>query len=154
MAKPPRKKKPTKPKKSLELSVVGMQHRLTPSTRKYLLTHVTKEGPIPCHFEREPENPHDAFAVKVILDDSPYRGIHIGYLPRTTAQVIGPALDENRMRDVEAWLADMADTDGSGSLAVRFRQYDAKRETGVKKAGNKRKTGNSRKGVDTEGKRV
>lgn len=39
--------------------------------------------------EREPENPYDAYAIKVLLED-----LHLGYIERGQAAWISPLLDE------------------------------------------------------------
>jgi len=46
--------------------------------------------------EREPENPYDAYAIKVIFSD-----IHIGYIERGQAAWISPLLDEGNVASVK-----------------------------------------------------
>ena len=42
--------------------------------------------------EREPENPHDGFAIKVLVDE-----VHIGYLPANQAMHLAPMLEEGAL---------------------------------------------------------
>ena len=47
--------------------------------------------PLELQLEREPRNPHDEFAIKVL-----YNGEHIGYVERGQAAFISPRIDEGQ----------------------------------------------------------
>jgi len=76
----------------LELPVVGMHHRVSISTRRMMVAHVEDET-VECHLEREPQNPHDENAIRVVLATTPYEGFHIGYIDRSIAAKLAPVLD-------------------------------------------------------------
>lgn len=119
MTKP--KKKKTQSKwvvKSLELQCVGIQYRLTISTRRFVKERVESK-PLRVEFKREPENSHDENAIAVWTTDdpkNPYRKMKLGYIPRETAKVLAPVVDLGEAEfgislvkglDVEAGTADL-----------------------------------------------
>jgi hypothetical protein len=65
--------------------VVGMHFR--GGGAKDVAAAMTEATPIT--LEREPENPHDAYAIKVIVGD-----LHIGYIERGQAAWISSLVDE------------------------------------------------------------
>jgi hypothetical protein len=105
--------------RKLEFTVVGMQHRVTMSTRRMMIDHL----PFHVRIDREPDNVHDENAIRVIVDDAdiPYNGIHLGYLPRIVAAVISPAMVERRMRITDAWITDLKPEDGTGEMLLSFK---------------------------------
>lgn len=50
----------------------------------------------PLTLVREPENPYDEYAIKVLLGD-----MHIGYIERSKAAWISPLVDEGRQMTAE-----------------------------------------------------
>ncbi len=108
----PKKKQPTpqtpKPRKprpepklrkhEIALVVVGLNYRLTTSTRR-LLADKLKSEPIFCDLIREPDNRHDENAVKVVVKEGSYKGMHIGYIQRGVAAVLAVLMDEGGIQD-------------------------------------------------------
>lgn len=64
--------------------VVGMHFR--PNGKAIVESLV---APVAFELEREPENPYDMFAIKVLYD-----GEHIGYIERKQAMFISPWMDQ------------------------------------------------------------
>ena len=64
--------------------VVGMHFR--PNGKAIVESLI---APVELQLEREPENPYDGFAIKVL-----YEGEHIGYVERKQAMFISPWLDQ------------------------------------------------------------
>jgi hypothetical protein len=114
------KKKSAMVKKKAEHPVVGVAHRITMSTRRLISNKIEQEGPLGVVLMREPRNPADENAIKVILDDAPYRDMHIGYLPRGVAKVYAPAWDKGKMEIDRATLTAMKPEDGEGEILLRF----------------------------------
>jgi hypothetical protein len=107
--------------KSVELTLAGMQHRVTTSTRRMIASKL-KGGPIVCKVEREPNNVHDENAIKVIIAESPYKGMHIGYVPRGVAAKYAEAMDNDVIRDVRVWLVDLEPVSADAQLLMKFRR--------------------------------
>lgn len=70
---------------------VGMHFR--GGDAKAIAESLTAESEI--RLEREPENPYDAYAIRVLIEDQ-----HIGYIERDKAAWISPLLDEGRSATV------------------------------------------------------
>lgn len=104
----------------LEMPVVGLNHRMTASTRRLLESSVQK-GPISLTLQREPDNLRDENAIKVILSEAPYKGMHIGYLPRTTAALLAPAWDSNQISDLGGMLTDVDVHNGEAVMLLQFK---------------------------------
>ena len=106
----------------MELSLVGMLHRLTPSTIHRLADEVA-EHPLKCRLEREPDNPHDANAIKVILESGRLAktksGFHIGYIKRAVASVIAPVMDAGDWDFTRVKLMLVDDEAGEGELLAK-----------------------------------
>lgn len=112
-----------------ELTVVGIQHRVTMSTRRMMIDHL----PITVALVREPENAHDEDAIKVVVNEkgNPYNKLHIGYVKATEAAVWAEHLDwaiyceETETRPdfilVGAWLTELRPQDGEGTLLVKVK---------------------------------
>ena len=58
-----------------------------------IAANLTEESEV--RLEREPENPYDAYAIKVMLGD-----FHLGYIERDKAAWISPLLDEGQSATV------------------------------------------------------
>lgn len=93
----PKTKKPTT--HSLEIDVVGLQYRLTTSTRRYLAQKIDREGPVFCSLVREPENLQDENAIKVVIREGNYKDLHMGYIQRTVAATLAPIMDGGSIED-------------------------------------------------------
>jgi hypothetical protein len=113
-----RKKVPRK----VEFSAVGLQHRLAMSTRRMLAAHV-EEAPVTCELRREPDNLHDRNAIMVVISDkdSPYNGIHIGYVPRGIAATMAPVMDDGNLIVVEAIMSEVDAEMSEAELSVRLK---------------------------------
>ena len=108
--------------KTMFVTVVGMQHRLTMSTRRMLKSHV-EEAPLTCKIEREPLNPADRNALMVVVNEkgSPYDGMHIGYVPRGIAEEYGPLVDKGEIVFGHAYLSSLDMDYGEGELTIKFK---------------------------------
>src|SRR3954470_21608575 len=120
MSKPLVKKKPKSNKRTRKCAVVGVQHRITMSTRKLIAAKVKAEDGLGCVLFRERDNPHDENAIKVLIDDDPYRELHIGYLPRKVAAVIAPKWDSGKVEIKRVVLVGMTPHEGEGEVKVTF----------------------------------
>jgi hypothetical protein len=97
--------------RQLELSVVGIEHRITHDTMRKMV----RQLPIKCYLQREPDNMHDVNAVKVVVHpDNDFRAPnwHIGYLRRAVAEKFAPRMDAHNIEvldcdlieiDTETW---------------------------------------------------
>lgn len=115
--------------RKVELDVVGIQHRVTMSTRNMMIDHL----PTTVALVREPENRHDENAIKVVVNEkgNPYHGLHIGYLRAAVASVWAEHMDfENQWPShseqtnfiiVGAWLTEIRARDGEGTLIVKLK---------------------------------
>lgn len=103
-----------------------MFHRLTIST----IQNMAHDVPLHCRLEREPDNPHDENAVKVIVTEKPWsqkhEGIHIGYVARATASVIAAAMDAGGKAwpYSDAWLTEIDAEHGKGELLLSQGKMD------------------------------
>jgi hypothetical protein len=104
--------------KTLSVTCVGMQHRLTMSTRRMLKSHIEKNGPIEVLLIREHDNIHDENAIKVQIRKGPYKGMHVGYLTRSVAALYAPALDEMKVRVRESTMTDVSPDTGEAGLHI------------------------------------
>lgn len=106
----------------LEIVVVGLQHRLTPSTRR-LLADATREKVIEAMIEREPENAYDENAIKVVISGSPYKGMHIGYIPRGVAAIMAPAIDQGSIdiSTAKGSIVEVEPMDGTATMLLEFK---------------------------------
>jgi HIRAN domain len=105
--------------KTLEITVVGMQHRLAPGTLGFL----SQATPLKCELVREPNNPHDANAIKVVVTERPWAkmhdGLHVGYIARQTAAEFAPVMDAGRFPFNDVWLMSVNPEMGAGNLLLR-----------------------------------
>ncbi len=101
-------------KRTVKLTVVGMQYRVTMETRKALAARL----PVRVHIEREPDNEHDPNAIKVILEAEPWEGFHIGYINRASASALAPLLDSGKAKVARASLVRIDRHEGEGKLTV------------------------------------
>jgi hypothetical protein len=102
--------------KKLELSVVGLQYRVTPSTRRMMAKHL----PLKVKLVREPRNTKDPFAIKVVVaNGSPYKKIHIGYIRRQIAAMLSPAIKRKKIELGEAWVTELNADEGQAEMFVK-----------------------------------
>ena len=117
-----KKSKPTVAKEvehTIELDVVGLQHRITTSTRRWLAKSAKAE-PIFCKLEREPENMHDENAIKVIIKEGNYKDLHVGYIQRAVASVLALMLDEGEISNVLVAIHDIDVDRGTAGARLMF----------------------------------
>lgn len=99
----------------LELSVVGLGHRITRTT----MQDMAKQLPLKCYLDREPDNMHDSNAVKVVVHpDNEYHAPnwHIGYLRKVVAAEFAPRMDAGTL--------EVLDCDLTGIDLETFREGD------------------------------
>jgi len=104
--------------KSIELSVVGVDHRVSQSTRRMIAAHL----PLKCDLEREPKNFKDPNAIKVVITEpgSPYKDFHIGYLRKEVASVYAPVIDRGEVAILECKLTELDWHGSTGTVNVRL----------------------------------
>jgi len=107
--------------RKLTISVVGMQHRMLPETRRIVAARVKEIGPVEVELIREPENPHDPNAIKVIIDAGPYKNMHIGYVPRRVAEILAPKIDKQEVEWGMCLLMEVMPEDGEGEILLRLK---------------------------------
>lgn len=110
---------PKKPKE-VEITVVGLAYRVTPSTLQLLAGKL----PFPVELEREPENEHDENAIKVVVVkyfSHKFNDFHIGYAPKGVASVWAPALDAGKLTIAEAWITGIDVDEGTATMLVKAR---------------------------------
>jgi hypothetical protein len=107
--------------KQLSLSVVGVQYRVTMSTREMIAARIVESGPLTCKLEREPDNYKDPLAIKVVIVEQPYRGLHIGYIRRQVAQLISPRLDKREISVRDIYLVELWPRDGEGEMLLTLK---------------------------------
>lgn len=122
--------------KTVEMTVVGLQYRVTPHTLRQIKKSLDG-APLKVVLEREPENTHDENAIKVVVAEPPCKGMHIGFISRITAAVIAPALDSGKISDVHAWLVDVDDDFTTGQMSVRFKTENPRKTQAKKKSTKK-----------------
>ena len=107
-------------KHSVDFNVVGLQHRLTQSTRRMMLAKINEGSPIFCRLEREPDNPVDENAVKVVIQEGSYKDMHIGYVPAVIADPLSLLLDFNELHDVLLSITGMDVDKGEAESTLQF----------------------------------
>lgn len=104
--------------RKLELSVVGINHRVTHAT----LVELDRVLPLKCYLQRDPENQADPNAIQVrIHPDNDYRAPnwHIGFLRRQVAAELAPAMDEKGVEILSCELVSLdMETQREGELVV------------------------------------
>ena len=128
----------TKPKKrgrtwGAEITCVGMQFRWKMSGRETLARAV----PFKVDLEREPDNPKDPDAIKVVIASdfklTKLKGKHLGYLrsgwkdgSEKIAQLLAPKLDNGTLEVVKLWVTDIDPAKGDATIDARFRDTPKK----------------------------
>lgn len=124
--------------RELEIVVVGLQHRITPSTRR-MLADACESDTISTVIEREPDNIADEHAIKVVISGKPYKGLHIGYIPRATAAIMAPAIDQDDI-DISSARGEITEVDPQNGTATMLLQFKAavKTKRGKKEAAKRK----------------
>lgn len=104
--------------KTFEIPVVGLRHSVTPAT----LREMDKMCPLPISLRREPENRHDENAIAVIVQEKPWKGMKVGYVPRQTASEIAPRLDRGKVSFADGLLTSVDADSGIGEMRLNFRR--------------------------------
>lgn len=106
--------------RQFETECVGMQYRVTPSTRGMMKSRIEKDGPMELLLIREHDNTADANAIKCVIRRGAYKGLHVGYLPRGVASVYAPALDKGKRLVRDAWLTSVDPDVGHGGVLINL----------------------------------
>ena len=104
--------------KQMEITCVGMRHRVTLPT----LREMQKLSPLKIRFRREPQNLHDENAIQVVVDEKPWKGLHVGFIPRQTASELAPRIDDGEIELLDGLLISIDDEAGTGEMAVNFKR--------------------------------
>jgi len=116
-AKPTKKHREYGEQKTMQFSVAGMAYHVTPA----IIERLKDEVPIPCRFQREPENQHDENAIQIHLDR--WRpGLMIGYVPRDVAAKLAPLLDFGTIQISSVFLVKVHPSTSGGDLVIGFRK--------------------------------
>ena len=89
--------------KEITFTVVGLHHRLTPSS----LHELEASSPLKVELRREPDNLYDENAIAVWALERPFREMQIGYLRKEVARDIAPKMDRNEFDPQECWITDV-----------------------------------------------
>jgi hypothetical protein len=110
------------------LEVVGLQFRWKKEAREVL----SRAAPFPVEFEREPDNPHDPNAIKILIAGdfklTKLRGKHLGYMRRGTAALFAAKLDAGLIEPVRLWVTVVDAQAGTATMGCRMRDIPAKRK--------------------------
>ncbi len=121
---------------SHQLTVIGLKFRFKRQGREMIQRMLDKHEIKGMQLEREPDNPADPNAIKVLLPFRILEGAHLGYLRREAAEVLAPRLDDGSLKVVSATLYELDERDdyNSGQMVVRFRDIRAKRKRSLTSA--------------------
>lgn len=126
---------------SHEMSVVGLKFRWKRIGRQAIY-NIAQRGDITgCRLEREPDNPADPNAIKVMLPNRMMEGKQLGYLMRESAELLAPRLDAGTLRVVSVRLTSLNERDdyNTGTVLVRFRDVRPKLRVVGKRPAKRRK---------------
>ena len=90
--------------KEIELTVVGLQHRLTAKK----IEQLGELTPLKCELRREPDNKVDENAIAVWCVEKPFREVKLGYLRRQVAADLAEPMDDGKFKPTEAWLTEVS----------------------------------------------
>ena len=112
------KKKQKVREKKLEVTVVGLTHRITKPT----LRSLAMSTPFPIEFKREPQNIHDENAIAVSTSDRTmeFQG-QVGYLRRQVAAELAPAMDAGELEITDGWIMDIDSEGGTAEAKLMIR---------------------------------
>lgn len=88
------------------VTLVGINFRMKADARA-LLARIVAKKPLKLALFREPDNKYDPNAIQVLGAAGAYDGIHLGYIPRETAEVLAPRIDEGTVAVVKATLTEL-----------------------------------------------
>jgi HIRAN domain len=109
-------KTPKKKSNAFELTVVGMIHHTTKSTRIILRDKL----PVECELEREPNNKYDQNAIKVnVTEIGAFYNLHLGYIRRQVAVDLAHYLGSGATLS-SCVLSDIDIDKGEGTLEIRL----------------------------------
>jgi hypothetical protein len=111
--------------------VVGMNHRVSLEACENLARQTERDRQsLKCELQREPTNPVDPRAVKVVVTDerAKHKG-HIGYLRRKVASVIAPALDRGTAEVASCRLIYVNVEHGWGRIELKLKTPASKRKS-------------------------
>ena len=120
---------------TIELDVVGLTFHTKRSARQALADRIEREGPIEgMRFEREPTNPKDANAIKVLLPLDLLSGLWIGHLRASAVERLAPKVDAGQVEFVDAALVALNEVNdyGDGTLEVTLRDNRPAAKQGAK----------------------
>lgn len=112
---PKAKHKTPRTPKEMYVTMVGFNHRAVAETRR----EIAEDCPIAVELVREPNNPHDASAIAVHLQEKPRKGMHVGYIPRSLAAMFALKMDLGEITFQEAWLMEADAEGGTGELLLK-----------------------------------
>jgi hypothetical protein len=99
----------------VSFDVVGVNHHLKKEDQEKLAQLV----PLHAVLERQPENPHDENAIKVmVVDDRLRQRYFVGYLRRQVAAVLAGGLDNGTRKVQQARLEKLDPERGMGEIFV------------------------------------
>ena len=106
----------------LEMVVVGLRHRVTPQTLLTMQERLKHEI-MDVRIEREPHNPADENAIKVIIRRGKFKGMHIGYIPRNVAFIMAPAIDSGNIEisSAQGSIVEIDVQDGTATMLLKFK---------------------------------
>lgn len=110
---PKQKKQPAT--NDVSVSLMGFNHRAIAAERR----KIAEACPLVIELRREPLNAHDENAIAVHVLEKPWKGMHIGYVPRALAAMFALKLDRGEMRIEQAWLEEVDPEDGEGSMLLK-----------------------------------
>lgn len=108
--------------KEIEFRVVGLRYRVTEDT----LQEMSEVLPLKAKLEREPDNPHDENAIKVVLLDKPWKDFHIGYLHREVAKTIAPKWDAVKVEISEGVIAELDPNEAEATITLKMKSLQTK----------------------------
>lgn len=101
----------------LELTIVGMQHRLTRSSLRVMRDRL----PLNARLVREKKNEHDENAIMVVANEEPWT-MHVGYLTRQVAAELAPRLDSRKLQIVSVLITEVVPHEGTGTVLVKTKR--------------------------------
>lgn len=102
----------------LDMSLVGMKFYTTKDARKVLANSLKKKA-LPVTLIREPDNPSDGNAIKVVATGrGALKGKQLGHVPAAVAEVLAPMIDRGEVVVTTANLDGIDLSKDTGSLVV------------------------------------
>lgn len=114
---------------TIELTVVGLRFSdLTKEGKELIARHT----PFPVKLEREPDNPVDDNAIKVLIAGdfklTALKGKKLGHLRANIAAILAPKMDAGALEQVKLWVTDVDLEAYEATIDARFRDVPKKRE--------------------------